>query len=84
MYIFIDKRSLTPKKSVKRMCYVGDFKLSDLDSPRKRRCYWRTTVKNIKMYKQKLNAAQKKNRRLLKKIKNLNDLANHLKENKFI
>ncbi|KAL4083806.1 hypothetical protein QTP88_029122 [Uroleucon formosanum] len=31
----INKRSLSPKKSVKRMCYVGDFKLSDLDSPRK-------------------------------------------------
>jgi len=59
---FIDKRSLTPKKSVKRMCYVGDFKLSDLDSPRKRRCYWTTTVKSIKMYKQKLNANQKKKR----------------------
>lgn len=45
-----DKHPISHSNPVKRKCYVGDFSLSDLDSPRKRLCYWRTTNNCIKTY----------------------------------
>lgn len=79
-----NKHSISHSNPVKRKCYIGDFSLSDLDSPRKRFRYWKTTNNCIKTYKKKLSASQKKNFRLLKKIQNLNNLASHLKDNKLI
>jgi len=40
--------------SSKRKCLFGDFKISDLDTPKKRKCYWQVSQKTVLSYKKKV------------------------------
>lgn len=69
----------------KRTCYLRDFEEDDLvspNNPNKRRIYW---YKSQEDYKQKLKIKklQCQNKKLVKKINNMESLIGHLKnENK--
>lgn len=68
----------------KRKCFIGDFNVQDLNSPRKRLRYWTESQNTIKTYKREILLTKKKNKRLLNKIKNYRQLMNHLKNKNYI
>ncbi|CAI6354236.1 unnamed protein product [Macrosiphum euphorbiae] len=73
------KKSCSPRK-----CFIGDFDVQDLNSPRKRLRYWSESQNTIKKYKREILLTKKKNKRLLNKIKSYRQLINHLKYNNYI
>ncbi|XP_029345255.1 uncharacterized protein LOC115034061 [Acyrthosiphon pisum] len=75
------KKSCSPRK---RKCFIGDFDVQDLNSPRKRLRYWSESQNTIKKYKREILLTKKKNKRLLNKIKNYRQLINHLKNKNYI
>jgi hypothetical protein len=70
----------TSNKPMERKWVFGDFKADDLNTPRKRKRYWDISQQTVSKYKCKTKLLQNKNTWLTKKVKNLCQLINHLKE----
>lgn len=70
--------------SRKRKSLFGDFNVEDLRTPTKRKRYWNVSQATVRDFKIKTKSLQNKNAWLRKKIKNLSQLINHLKEEKKI
>ncbi|XP_022180310.1 uncharacterized protein LOC111040644 [Myzus persicae] len=70
----------TSNKPMERKWVFGDFKADDLNTPRKRKRYWDISQQNVSKYKSKTKLLQNKNTWLTKKVKNLCQLIDHLKE----
>jgi hypothetical protein len=62
----------------------GDFKKEDLKCPLKAERIWIAGKERIRRLRNKLKIMEVRNKRLMKKIKTLNNLAEHLKESKKI
>jgi len=58
--------------------YAEDFSEEDLETPRKRKMFWRTYQKIIKTKNDKTKCIQQNNGRLKFKINNLNSLIDDL------
>jgi len=67
-----------------RKAVFGDFKVDDLNTPRKRKRYWDVSQQTVKKYKSKTKLLRDKNIWLQKRVKNLSQLINHLKEERKI
>ncbi|CAI6356482.1 unnamed protein product [Macrosiphum euphorbiae] len=70
----------TSNKPMERKWVFGDFKADDLNTPRKRKRYWDISQQTVSKYKCKTKLLQNKNTWLTKKVKNLCQLIDHLKE----
>lgn len=57
----------------------GDFEASDLDTPRKRKRYWKLSQQTVLKYRKHVKELQNKNYWLRKRVKNLTQLVDHLK-----
>ncbi|XP_050439629.1 uncharacterized protein LOC126845113 isoform X3 [Adelges cooleyi] len=76
---------ITPPKPKKRKTYVGDFKsVEELESPNSRLKYWLASKKTITTQQRKIKNLRQQNYRLNQKIKNLDQLIDHLKDEKKI
>lgn len=59
---------------------MGDFTEKDLETPRKRKMFWRTCQKHLKTKDKQIKLLKQSNRRLKTKIDNLNNLVDDLQE----
>lgn len=59
---------------------MGDFTEKDLETPRKRKMFWRKCQQILKNKDKRIKLLQQGNRRLKTKIDNLNNLIEDLKE----
>ncbi|XP_025192111.1 THAP domain-containing protein 1-like [Melanaphis sacchari] len=75
--IDITKVHLSEKKR-KLLRYAGDFSEEDLETPRKRKMFWKTYQQMIKTKNDKIKLLQQKNRSLKSQINNLNSLIDDL------
>ncbi|XP_060862412.1 uncharacterized protein LOC132939331 [Metopolophium dirhodum] len=75
--IDITKIHLSEKKR-KLLRYAGDFSEEDVETPRKRKMFWRTYQQMIKTKNDKIKLLQQKNRSLKLQINNLYSLIDDL------
>lgn len=66
------------EKKRKLLRYAGDFSEEDLETPRKRKMFWKTYQQMIKTKNDKIKLLQQKNRSLKSQINNLNSLIDDL------
>jgi len=73
---------LTPvKKPRKRKCFFGDFKSeSEIKTPSSRKKYWIASQEKVKILKNKNKKLRNENLYLRNKIKNIEELIEHLKD----
>ncbi|KAK5645577.1 hypothetical protein RI129_006877 [Pyrocoelia pectoralis] len=75
----------TPKrKRFSQPRYVGEIKSPHLVTPRRAKRMFSLASKKIDLQAKKIKILQQKNRRLVKKVKKLDDLVNHLKKKNLI
>ncbi|XP_050512369.1 uncharacterized protein LOC126888284 isoform X2 [Diabrotica virgifera virgifera] len=73
-------RELPVKKIKMRKHYVGDFSISDLDSPTTRQMYIESVKQTLAKKDKQINTLFKSNRRLKKRAEKLNSLVKSLRE----
>lgn len=59
--------------------FFQDFEVNDLNSPRRRLKYWKTSQNMMYKYKKNFKNLYNKNAWLRKRVKNLSNLVDHLK-----
>jgi len=67
-----------------RKILFGEFKADDLNTPRKLKQYWVVSQQTVNKYKYKINLLHNKNAWLTKRVQNVCQTINHLKEEKTI
>ncbi|KAL5239301.1 hypothetical protein ACI65C_006711 [Semiaphis heraclei] len=73
----------TPKRK-RRLCYIGDVKTPDFDTPKRAKVHFKRAKYQVMIQKQKIKRLNETVRRLRKKIVSIESLLNHLKKQNYI
>ncbi|XP_008179512.1 THAP domain-containing protein 1-like [Acyrthosiphon pisum] len=80
---FVESSPDKQNTNLKRKCFMGDFKEpSDINSPNSRLKYWIASQSTVSNQKKRIKYLYKQNLDLKKRIKTLDDLVDHLKNDK--
>lgn len=83
IFIYLKKCNLLIQLYRKRKCFVGDFKhVKEIDSPNSRLTFWNASHRTVESQRKRMKFLNKQNAILTKKVKTLEDLVKHLKDEK--
>ncbi|XP_022170022.1 uncharacterized protein LOC111033545 isoform X2 [Myzus persicae] len=78
-----EKSSSDVSANKKRKCFVGDFKhINEIDTPNRRLQFWNASHATVENQRKRIKFLNKKNLLLTKRVKTLDDLVKHLKDEK--